>query len=723
MVDKQRGKPLREVETIRQLELENQLLSERAEEIFLLGKIAEQASAAKNIRGLLRQGLEQIAIIKDIAFAAYGAWREDGLDLAYGILLQGEDMEGTAVALAPEVLAEAREKMIMLNGEACAGVVLPPEVQATVNPSAITLIPAWSREGSPGCFIFANQCTSIEQQERCLLVARAVELLSFRMDNLTLVSDLDAKVVTRTKQLERANTELQTKVQELEKAQQELQVREQRYRALVQNGFDALFVFDFELNIIDVNNIACSYLGYTRDELTQMYLADLVRDLDIEAGRKTILAIEPSQVRDISGTLQRKDGTEFPVETRLGHFESGQQKLFLAVVRDVSEKSALEHQLHQAQKMEVLGQLSGGVAHDFNNILTVVAGHVDLAAMTLAADNPLLKDLQAIKAAGERGSRLTRQLLSFSRRQVFKMEPLDLNESVHDLVKVIGRVIGEDIQLALDLASDIGGIMADKGSIEQVLMNLVLNARDAMPAGGKISLQTSRVTDGEIFKPDELQEKSYTGHYLKLKVSDEGQGISQEALSHIFDPFFTTKEAGKGTGLGLAMVYNICNRHQGWIEVDSIIGQGTVFELFFPEIARASIPYGQGSREKLPRGDESLLLVEDDAAIREVMTRMLERLGYDLQVAENGVEALKLIQDSDRNFALMISDVVMPRMGGGQLAAEAKRLQPDMKILFMSGYTGDMIGEGTELAQAAGFLQKPVSYSELATTLRSIIDE
>ncbi len=583
---------------IRQLELENQLLAERAEEIFLLGRIAAEVTEARSVRGVLMRGLERIAILKDTEFAAYGRWEAGGLDLAYGYFLHGDNLEAGKITLGGDLRERVGRGPVLLHGAETSLVGLPPPVRLDGSQASLTLIPALAAQDSPGCFVFAGRCSEHDQQERSLLVTRAVEIMSLRLENLRALNELselnrrlDAKVAERTGQLEAANTELQLKIEQLE----------------------------------------------------------------------------------------------------------------------------------QAQKMEVLGRLAGGIAHDFNNILTAVTGHVELAALAVPEDDPLQKDLQAIREAGERGARLSRQLLSFSRRQVFKKEPLDVNASVRDLAKVIDRLIGEDIELELDLAPDTGSVLADRGRIDQVLMNLVLNARDAMSGGGRIRLSTRSVSVEPPTAADGERPIGGTGRHVELAVADDGAGIPAELRARIFEPFFTTKEAGKGTGLGLAMVYNICRRHDGWVQVDSEVGQGTVFRVYFPELAAEAVSPPSAVVKEPARGDEAILLVEDDRTIREVLVKLLDRLGYRATSCAHGQEALELLEDPDQDFDLMITDVVMPVMGGGELAARARTLHPRLPILFLSGYTDDQLGPGDPLANADGFIQKPVTMAELAAAVRRIL--
>ncbi len=388
---------------------------------------------------------------------------------------------------------------------------------------------------------------------------------------------------------------------------------------------------------------------------------------------------------------------------------------------DITERRRLEAQLRQAQKMEAIGRLAGGVAHDFNNILAVVLLQSELLARTATA--PSVRDgLHQIRAAAERAANLTRQLLLFSRQQVLQPRDVDLNQVVEDLLKMLRRIIGEDIKLEWLPAPESLPLRADPGMIEQVLLNLAVNARDAMPRGGRLRVQTGTCTVDEAaahFNPE-----ARPGRHARLRVEDTGSGIPPEGLPHIFEPFFTTKEAGKGTGLGLATVYGVVQQHRGWVTVDSTPGQGTTFQVFLPLAARsAAAPASSAPVPTAVGGHECLLLVEDDAALREATCQMLEGHGYRVLAAADGLQALALWKDHGRQVALVLTDLVMPGGVSGQdLVQRLRADRPDLKVVYTSGYSEAWRGQEIRLQPGERFVSKPCPIAQLLQTLRACLD-
>ena len=395
------------------------------------------------------------------------------------------------------------------------------------------------------------------------------------------------------------------------------------------------------------------------------------------------------------------------------------------VERVVAERTdalrSSEAQLRQAQKMEALGQLTGGVAHDFNNLLTVVTGYSDFLLHELEENSPMHKDAQEIRSAADRAAALTRQLLAFSRKQVLQPRVLDLNEVVAGMEKMLHRLIGEDIELRTAFDSALGQVKADQGQIEQVILNLVVNARDAMPHGGKLSVATSNVflDQKTVFRNRGLE----PGEYVMLSITDTGVGMTDEVKAHLFEPFFSTKGVGKGTGLGLATCYGIVTQSEGDIRVYSEPGSGTIFKIYLPRLrdGKSDVHPPKPSKE-LPRGTESVLVVEDDAAVRRLATTVLRNCGYQIAEAENAVEALKLIACSSP-FDLVVTDVVMPQMSGKQLYEEIMKRAPDAKVLFISGYTDDALAHHGVLDEGLAFLEKPFSPARLAQKVRAVLEE
>ena len=433
-----------------------------------------------------------------------------------------------------------------------------------------------------------------------------------------------------------------------------------------------------------------------------------------------------SQVLGAVAVYSERAGAFDAEELSLLNELAGDLGFALQSIEHEQQRKQLESQLHQAQKMEAVGQLAGGVAHDFNNMLAIIRGNAELLLMNeeqLTADTR--DGLTQVVNAAERAANLTRQLLAFSRRQVLQTQPLVLNEVVASLTRMLRRVIGENIDLQCDYAAPLPHVQADPGMMEQVILNLVVNARDAMPQGGQVRVTTERVS----FAPADAQANPEVsaGAFVCLRVSDTGTGIAPEVLPRIFEPFFTTKELGRGTGLGLATVYGIIKQHRGWIEVASQVGQGTTFKVFLP-----AIPAPAGAVAAAPEagadirgGNEMLLLVEDDPAVRLTTRRVLESKGYRIQEATNAREALELWSSQAGEIALLITDIIMPEQTTGRdLAEQLWSLRPDLKVIFISGYSVEVLGKDTDYLQRTNcrFLQKPCSTRNLLDTVRRCLD-
>jgi signal transduction histidine kinase len=401
---------------------------------------------------------------------------------------------------------------------------------------------------------------------------------------------------------------------------------------------------------------------------------------------------------------------------------------FIGIGTDVSPRKAAEEklqkseqQLRQAQKMEAVGRLAGGVAHDFNNLLTIITGYSQMLLTRLAPDDPARAELAEIKEAGDRAVALTGQLLAFSRKQVVQLKVLDLNAVVTNLDKMLQRLIGEDILLATALAPSVGRVKADPGQIEQIIMNLAVNARDAMPRGGKLTFETADMELDDTYANHMVAVQP--GSYVMLAVSDTGCGMDAETQAHIFEPFFTTKEQGKGTGLGLSMVYGIVKQNDGYIWCYSEVGHGTTFKIYLPhadEPATSQLP--DTTAADLPRGSETVLLVEDEQGVRTLAEFLLRRGGYTVLQAPSGAEALALAGQHMGPIHLLLTDVVMPGMSGRELAEHLANDRPGTKTLFMSGYTDDTVVRHGVLQAEAAFTQKPFTFDALLRKVREVLD-
>jgi two-component system, cell cycle sensor histidine kinase and response regulator CckA len=379
-------------------------------------------------------------------------------------------------------------------------------------------------------------------------------------------------------------------------------------------------------------------------------------------------------------------------------------------MEDIREALRMESQLRHAQRLEAVGLLAGGIAHDFNNLLTVILGEVEFVQIASTPDESE-ESLNAIQNAAQRAALLTRQLLTFSRRQLVDPKPVDLNRVIDALHQMIARLIGEDIQVELRLGAVASSVIADVGQLEQIVMNLVINARDAMPVGGTLVLQTS----------EEQRETPEPGTYVVLTVRDTGVGMTGEVRARIFDAFFTTKGPGQGTGLGLATCQDIVARAGGWIEVDSTPGQGTVMRVYLPRTTEIA-PAAPDRNASIPHGTETILLVEDDAGVRAVAVRMLAPLGYTVIATENGDQALTMLTLHQRTVDLLLTDLVLPGMSGRVVAERALQLVPDLRVLFASGYTDDVIVQRQLLEHGASFLQKPFTPRALGEKVREVLD-
>jgi nitrogen-specific signal transduction histidine kinase/FixJ family two-component response regulator len=401
---------------------------------------------------------------------------------------------------------------------------------------------------------------------------------------------------------------------------------------------------------------------------------------------------------------------------------AGQADFAIGMVEDITERRHMEAQFIEAQKMDVIGQLAAGVAHDFNNILAVILGYSDLLTAGLGLDNPLSKYAEEIRHSSERAARLTHQLLVFSRKQTVQPVVLDLNVVVRDLDKMLRRLINEHIEMTVVSEKEIGHIRADSGYIGQVVMNLVINARDAMPQGGKLTVTTSNVKLDENYARTHKNAKP--GNYVMLSVNDTGTGMTDEVKEHLFEAFFTTKPLGKGTGLGLATCQTIIEQCLGHISFSSEVGKGTTFRVYFPQVDEPldiNTTFIQAG--PLPRGTETLLVVEDEPSLRHLTRGVLEKLGYEVLSAANGQDGLRAVREhKGATIRLVITDVIMPLMGGKVMAEWLKTTHPDLKILFTSGYMDDAITQHGVLEPDVAFLPKPYNPSTIARTVRAMLD-
>lgn len=546
----------------------------------------------------------------------------------------------------------------------------------------------------------------------------------------TLNIGLEAHVAQRTGQLAAANSELENEVAERKLADAALRDSEGRYRLLFESNPFPMWVYDREtLSFLAVNEAAVLRYGYSPDEFLTMTIKDIRSPEAVGPLLDHIGSFSDGVKHSGVSQHQKKDRTIIDVEITSYPLSFAQRPAALVLANDITERKQAEEALHrseeqlrQALKMEAVGKLAGGVAHDFNNLLTAINGYSEMCLRRLTPDHDLHRPIAEINKQGTRAAALTRQLLAFSRKQILQPQVIELNHIVLELSKMLQRLIGEDIDLLMGLAADLGRIKADPSQLEQVLLNLCVNARDAMPTGGKLTIETSNVYLSQEFAGRHLSVPP--GPYVMLAVSDTGCGMDAETEARIFEPFFTTKEVGKGTGLGLATVYGIVKQSGGSIWVYSELGQGTTFKVYFPCVdAKADTPKADSRNSELMSGVETVLLVEDEAVVREMSMEILKECGYQVLQAQDGNEALMLARQHNGEIHLMLTDVVMPRMSGRELTERLATLRPDTKVLYMSGYTDDAIVHHGVLEAGTAFIGKPFTMEALARKVRETLDE
>ena len=520
---------------------------------------------------------------------------------------------------------------------------------------------------------------------------------------------------------------LETSRAELAAQAEELRQREGMFRGLFEAAPDALFLVDSGGAILLANAQAEQMFGHEPGGLA----GELIDALLPAEPRKTHARLRdgylasPRPRRMGQGPklkARRKDGTEFPVDVSLGAFSFQGRPTVLSVVRDVTVERKLEEQYRQAQKMEAIGSLAGGVAHDFNNLLSVILSYSSMLIHDLKPSDPMRADIEEIQSAGRRATDLTRQLLAFGRKQILRMTPLCLNDIVQGQEKLLRRLVGEDVELVFLPASPLGTVVVDASQIEQILMNLVVNARYAMPGGGRLTIETA---NAELDAEHTAEPSGGSpGPQVMLAVSDTGVGMDKATQSRIFEPFFTTKGVGEGTGLGLATVFGIVRQSGGLIWVDSEPGKGTTFKIYFPRSDRKVDPTLSTKPPPTPgrRGTETILLVEDEESVRTLASTILRRHGYHVLEAQNGGEALLICEQHGATISLLLTDMVMPRMSGRQLADRLKIVRPDLRVLFMSGYTDEGIVQHGVLHPGVAFLQKPITPDTLTQRVREVLD-
>lgn len=514
-------------------------------------------------------------------------------------------------------------------------------------------------------------------------------------------------------------------ITEQRRLEKEAKKSEEQYRDLIENARDIIYTHDLEGKITSVNKACEQVTGYRREEIINLNQAQFIAPEYLEKAYDMFnrkLAGEQGTTYELE--IIAKNGRHISVEVSTNLiFQDGFPVGVQGIARDITERKHLEEQLRQSQRLEAIGQLTGGIAHDFNNLLTGIIGYSQFTLMKDSIEEPLRGRIEEVKKAGERAAALISQLLVFSRKQVLQSKILDLNFLISEIEKMLQRVIGEDIELRTNLAQDLGFIKCDPGQIEQVLMNLVINARDAMPEGGRLTVETRNIIVNEAYGCSSSCDVQ-PGEYIELCVSDSGIGMDMETQKHMFEPFFTTKEVGKGTGLGLSTVYGIVKQSRGYIWAYSEVGRGTTFTVYLPRVKENFMEMIPTPEPQLrDHGTETILLAEDAEVVRHLLRDFLQSNGYSVLEAVDGNAAELICEQYEGPIHIVITDVVMPLMSGPQLKERLAKLRPDLKVLFMSGYTGDMLVRYGIRESDISFLQKPFAPALLLEKIRELLKQ
>ncbi len=553
-----------------------------------------------------------------------------------------------------------------------------------------------------------------------LAVAGALLLLSLASGLI-----LRAQVKAKTLELSSKNQELLLEVAERKRVEAALRLTQ----FSIDHAGDCVFWLGSDGRFIYVNEAACESLGYSNEELTSMAVHDIDPNFPAEVWPAHWQEIKQRGSFIIESQHRRKDGVVLPVEITVNYLEFKGEEYNCAFARDISERKKVEEerermqaQLRQAQKMEAVGTLAGGIAHDFNNILQAVQGYAELLILGKSSPQSGHRELKEIVRAAKRGAELTKQLLTFSRKVESRLRPIDLSHEVVNVRRLLERTIPRMIKIDLDLTRDLKTVNADPGQVEQVLMNLAVNAKDAMPDGGKLIIKTDNITLDET--GCKLHRVAEPGDYVRLTVSDTGHGIGEDVLEHIFEPFYTTKGPGKGTGLGLATVYGIVESHNGYITAHSKLGEGSTFEIYLPavESGEESVKLDE-QLAALPGGIETILLVDDEESLRNLGCQILENFGYTVHLAADGESALKLYREIKERISLVVLDLIMPGMGGRRCLEELLNLDPEARIAIASGYSPDGVTREILINGARGFVSKPYEIAQMLKEVRKVLDQ
>ncbi|HEX6064958.1 MAG TPA: PAS domain S-box protein [Longimicrobiales bacterium] len=514
-------------------------------------------------------------------------------------------------------------------------------------------------------------------------------------------------------------------ITERRKAEHALRASEERFRKVLEVSGEGIVMRNAKGTITFANERFADMLGYTVDEIVGKDVEDIIAPSALPSQRASAKRRRESGVAEtLDMEFLRKDGTIMPailsVSPTFG--DDGSFTGALGMITDITERKQLEEQLRQSQKMEAVGRLAGGVAHDFNNLLTAIEGHVDLVLAELPPDSSLRNDVGEIRKAAERAASLTQQLLAFSRRQMLQPVVLEIDAVIGDMDTMLRRVITEDIEFVTELNAPGVRVLADRSQVENVVLNVIVNAREAMPRGGQLRVSTDAVVLDQEFA--RVNKGARPGSYVRIRVQDSGIGMDTETLKHIFEPFFTTKGIGKATGLGLATAYGIVKQSEGYIRAESALNRGTTFEVYLPRVeAPVRTSRGAAANGGHVEAAVTILVAEDESAVRALTCRILRKKGYHVLEARDGREAVEVASRHDGNINLLVTDVIMPNMGGRELSETLRGVMPDVKVLFMSGYTDDQLLQRGVLQSGTGnFLEKPFTPDGLARKVREVLD-
>jgi len=510
---------------------------------------------------------------------------------------------------------------------------------------------------------------------------------------------------------------------ERNRAENSVRQWEKRFEDLFDNTKDILFTMTLEGNVTSLNKTAEEVIGWPRSEVLEKNIKDFVAPEHASLCNKVMRSIvSEAPLQHFEIAMLRKDARKVLLEVSAHLIRShGRKDCIQGIARDVTERRQLENMVRQSQKLEAIGRLSGGLAHDFNNLLCVINGHTELLTEVLQPGDAGMRSVTQIRKAADSAAALTRQLLAFSRRQVFHPQIVDINAIVMETERLLARLIDEHIEFYTALDPALGRVMVDPVQVEQVIINLVLNARDAMPEGGKLTIETSNLDLEE--DPESKIPQIPAGKYVLLALTDTGCGMDEETQSRIFEPFYTTKEMGKGTGLGLATVYGIVKQSGGFIWVYSEESRGTTFKVYLPRVDRPLTDARPGRQLEISRGTETILVVEDAEPLRALTKEFLTASGYTVLEAANGDEAIHIAQSHFGTIDLLLTDVVMPRMGGKPLVEQMGQIRPHTRVLYMSGYPNDGIAQAGILANGVALLEKPFTREILSKRVRQVLDE